>query len=300
MAISSTLGEERDVQLPQGTVRYRETGAGEPIIFVHGLLVNGDLWRKVVPLLSDRFRCITPDLPLGSHTVPMAADADLSPPGVAQLIVDFMDALGVDKVTLVGNDTGGAVCQLVVSAHPERVQRLVLTNCDAYENFPPWMFRYLLWLARMPGAVYLLAQSMRLRPLRRLPNAYGLLTKRPIGQEIMDGYVGPVAANAGVRRDAIKLLKSASPQQTVAAAETFGSFTRPVLLAWAPEDRFFTFAYAERLAAAFPNARIERIEDARTFVAEDQPERLAEAIASFMAETPVASGTAPADGARDG
>ena len=129
--------------LPQGTIRYRERGNGEPIVFVHGLLVNGDLWRKVVPTLAKDFRCITPDWPLGSHEVPMNPDADLTPTGLAKLVADFLAALELENVTLVGNDTGGALSQIVVTEHPERIARLVLTPCDAFEVFPPRLFKYL-------------------------------------------------------------------------------------------------------------------------------------------------------------
>ncbi|MGH2406193.1 MAG: alpha/beta fold hydrolase, partial [bacterium] len=114
MSISAELGEQKEVTLPQGTIRYRERGSGEAIVFVHGLLVNGDLWRKVVPRLADEFRCITPDWPLGSHDVPLKTGVDLSPRGGAQLIADFIEALGLEGVTLVGNDTGGALCQLTI------------------------------------------------------------------------------------------------------------------------------------------------------------------------------------------
>src|SRR3954454_18378020 len=125
MSISEALGEQHEVNLPQGTIRYRDRGQGPPIVFVHGALVNGDLWRKVVPELAKDFRCVTPDLPLGSHEIPMPANADLSPPAVAKLIADFLAALDLTDVTLVGNDTGGAMCQLVVTSHPERIGRLV-------------------------------------------------------------------------------------------------------------------------------------------------------------------------------
>src|SRR2546428_6959136 len=151
MAISETLGNQKEVQLPQGTIAYRERGTGEPIVFVHGALGNADLWRKVVPELSKDFRCIGPDLPLGSHSRPLPADADLSPPGAAKLIADFIAALDLENVTLVANDTGGALSQLVVTRHPERIGRLGLTNCDAYNKFPPSFFRHLFWGAHCPG-----------------------------------------------------------------------------------------------------------------------------------------------------
>jgi pimeloyl-ACP methyl ester carboxylesterase len=283
MSRSTSLGAVKEVRLSQGTVRYRERGSGEPIVFVHGLMVNGDLWRKVVPELSPRFRCLTPDLPLGSHELALSPEADLSPPGLARLIADFTTALGLDGVTLVGNDTGGALCQLVVAEHPERVSRLVLTSCDAYENFLPPFFRYLQWNAYLPGGTFLLAQTLRLRPLRRLPIAFGWLAKRAIEREAMDSYCQPAAGDASIRRDLGKVLRGISPRYTLAAAERFAGFRQPVLIAWAADDRFFPVAHAERLARTFPRARLELIADSYTFVSEDQPQRLAELIGAFAA-----------------
>ena len=155
----------KETSIPQGTIRYREKGTGEPVVLVHGLLNNGLLWREVADELAKDFRVISPDWPLGSQELPMKAGTDLSPPGLAAIVAAFIEALDLHDVTLVGNDTGGAICQLVVVHHPERVGRLVLTPCDAYENFLPPMFRPLQSLARVPGAVWLIAQS--LRPGRR-------------------------------------------------------------------------------------------------------------------------------------
>src|SRR5262249_37104928 len=129
------------VELPQGPVRYRESGTGDPIVFVHGLLVDGELWRDVASRLQDDYRVIVPDLPLGSQEEALPPGAALSPPGLARIVADFLEALDLRDVTLVGNDTGGAICQLVVTEHPERVKRLVLTPCDAYEEFPPPTFK---------------------------------------------------------------------------------------------------------------------------------------------------------------
>src|SRR5690242_4445172 len=153
-----------ELTIPQGTIRYREAGTGAPIVLIHGLLVNGGLWQEVMPRLAQDFRVIVPDLPLGSHELPMNRGTDLSPLGLARIIEAFLSGLGLEDVTLVGNDTGGALCQLVVVHHPERIGRLVLTPCDAFENFPPAMFRPLLAAARVPGAVYAIAQSLRPRP----------------------------------------------------------------------------------------------------------------------------------------
>lgn len=274
------------VALPQGTIHYRESGSGPAIVFAHGLLVDGTLWRKVTPLLENRFRCVVPDLPLGSHREPMKPDADLTPPGVARIVADFMAALDLEDVTLVGNDTGGAISQLVAANHPERLGRLVLTPCDAYENFLPPFFRPLQYAAKVPGLLTALVQPVRFRVMQRGPLAFGLLiSPENIDPDVLDAWVRPYLNDRGVRRDTIKFLRSISNRYTIEAAEKLRHFERSTLIAWAPEDRFFKLRYAERLAAEIPNARLVRIEDSRTFVSEDQPERLAEEIASFVAET---------------
>ncbi|MFI5003781.1 MAG: alpha/beta fold hydrolase [Solirubrobacterales bacterium] len=279
-----SAGTANHAPLPQGTIRYRELGAGRPIVLVHGFLTNGELWRDVAPRLAKDFRVIVPDWPLGSHEVPLEPGTDLSPPGLAKIIVDFLTALELEDVTLVGNDTGGALCQLVAVNHPARLGRLVLTPCDAYENFLPPMFRPLQAAARIPGAVFVIAQSLRPRAARRLPLAYGWLAKHGIDDDISDSWLAPALSDGRVRHEIAAILKGISNRYTLEAATRFGEFTKPVLIAWAPEDRFFKLRYAERMAGAFPNARLERIEDSYTFVSIDQPERTANLIAEFARE----------------
>jgi pimeloyl-ACP methyl ester carboxylesterase len=288
MSISQALGEQKEVQLPQGTISYRERGSGEPIVFIHGLLVNGDLWRKVVPDLSKDYRCIAPDLPLGSHTHPMTESADLSPYGLAKLIDDFLAALDLNDVTLVGNDTGGALCQIVVTRHPRRIGRLVLTPCDAYENFPPAFFKWLLAPAQSSIGARLLLQPMRFKAMRNSPMGFGWLSKKGIDSEVTDSWLRPARTNAGVRRDLAKAIKGVHPRYTIEAAGRLGEFDRPVLLVWTPEKDFFKWEHAEALSKAFPDARLERVEDSYTFVAEDQPERLTRLIAEFARKPVVA------------
>lgn len=281
MARSTTLGEFRQVELDQGTVRYREIGSGQPLLFVHGLLVNGDLWRNVVQPLSKDFRCIVPDLPLGSHDIPMNPDADLTPPGLARLITDLIAKLEVENVVLVANDTGGALTQLVMATSPTRVGRVVLTSCDAFDNFLPPMFKYLQLMAHLPGSAYMVGQTMRLSPVRRLPMAFGRLTKRPIDDGTMNSYLSPLLSNAAVRRDLTKVLKSISSKYTEDAAIKLANFDHPVLVAWAKEDRIFPFEHGERLASILPNAQLKPVSNSYSFVPEDQPRELAKLIADF-------------------
>lgn len=277
------MGSMKTVELPQGTICYEDVGGGPPVVFVHGLLVNSLLWRKVIPELSRSARCIAPDWPLGSHQIPLNPDADLSVTGVAKLVADFLEALDLRDVTLVGNDSGGAISQVVAARHPERIGRLVLTTCDAYEVFPPALFSYLRLLPVVPGLMVTLGQSMlRLPALRRLPLAYGALSKTPIPNDVLTQYVRPVATNAGIRRDVAKFVRTARPEVTLQAAEELKGFQKPVLLLWSPEDRFFPISLAERLAQDLPNAQLVPIEDSYVFVPEDRPERVAQEIERFI------------------
>ena len=208
----------------------------------------------------------------------------LDPPGLAAIVGAFLEALDLRDVTLVGNDTGGAICQLVAVNHPERLGRLVLTPCDAYNNFLPAMFRPLQMAARIPGAIWVIGQSLRLRRARRLPFAFGWLSKRPLDSERSDAFLHPALHDRRIRRELAAVLKGISSRYTEEAARRFGEFDKPVLLAWAPEDRFFKLRYAERLAEAFPNARLELIEDSYTYVPVDQPQLTAQLIAAFARE----------------
>ncbi|KAB2386213.1 alpha/beta fold hydrolase [Actinomadura montaniterrae] len=276
------LGTRREIEVPGGRIAVFEAGQGEPVVFVHGVLVNANLWRRVVARLSDRYRCVTLDLPFGAHTVALPG-ADLTPPALAAMVAGAIEALDLGAVTLVGNDSGGAVCQIVATTRPELVGRLVLTSCDAYDTFPPRFFGYLNLAARVPGAIGTLLSALRFLPaMRRLPIAFGWLTRRPLPRPVTDSYVLPACVNHGVRDDLRRVLRGLDPRHTLAAAKRFGAFTSPVLVAWSERDRFFTAAHAERLATDFPDARLEWIPGARTFSPEDQPARLASAIAGFV------------------
>jgi pimeloyl-ACP methyl ester carboxylesterase len=270
-----------ELTLDQGTIRYRDEGTGPAIFFVHGALVDGRLWEPVVERLRDRFRCVVPDLPLGSHKVALDPRADLSPHGLAGLIAAMLERLDLTDVTLVGNDTGGALCQLLVVARPERIGRLVLTDCDAFEDFPPKAFKSLVVAAKIPGALRAGLAPMRVRALQRLPIAYGRLTRRPVPQDVIDGWVTPALSDRGVLADARKALSQLDPGVLLDNTPKLSSFTRPVLLIWSREDKFFKVEHAHRLAKIFPDARVEELTDAYAFVSWDQPDRVAELLGGF-------------------
>jgi pimeloyl-ACP methyl ester carboxylesterase len=285
-----------EIKLSQGTVHYREQGSGPPVLFVHGLLVNGTLWDRVLPPLAHSARCIVPDLPLGSHPHPLDPAADLSPPGLANLIAELITRLELTDATLVGNDTGGALCQLTAAARPDLVGRLVLTDCDSFEHFPPRAFKPLVTgMARIPGAVTALGALSRFGPIRRGSMALASLTVNPIPDELIRGWVEPLR-DPGVRRDLIKVLRQVDPRYTLEAAERLRTFDGPVLLAWGTRDKFFPMAHAERLQALFPDGHLEKIENARTFVPLDAPERLAELIGPFVASTSTSTSTGAGTG----
>jgi pimeloyl-ACP methyl ester carboxylesterase len=284
------LGAAKTLDLPGGRMRYHDVGSGPAIVFVHGLLVNANLWRKLVERLAPDFRCIVLDLPLGSHTLPLAPGSENTVPGVAASIADALEALGLEDVTLIGNDSGGALSQIVVTTHPERVGRLVLTSCDYRDNFPPKLFTYFKPAAAIPGLMWALLQPMRFRLPRRSPIAFGWLTKRPIDRAAEDSYILPVLGGAAVRADARAFIRSADVAQTNAAADLLPSFDRPALIAWSAEDRVFPVADAHKLAADLPAGRVELVEDAYTFSMEDNPDRLAQLIAGFVRE-PATSGS---------
>jgi pimeloyl-ACP methyl ester carboxylesterase len=284
------LGPARTLDLGGGRrIRAHATGEGPPIVFVHGALVNANLWRKVIPRL-DGFTRVALDLPLGSHTVPMPKDADFSSAALADLIGDALDKLDLNDATVVANDTGGGLTQILAARRPESLGAFVLTSCDAFENFPPLFFRRVLAPARVPGAIPVAFAGLRLRPLRRLPIAFGWLTNEPIEREADDSYVLPILTSGEIRRDTRRFLNGFDRDELLDATPKLASWDKPALIAWSRNDRFFPGAHAERLAKIIPGARLEWIEGARTFSPEDRPERLAELIAVFAAEharTPV-------------
>jgi pimeloyl-ACP methyl ester carboxylesterase len=283
MAVSDVLGERRTVDLPAGTIEYRERGSGPPVVFVHGAAANGDLWRRVAPALADRHRCIAPDLPLGGHSIPLGGTPDLSLFGLADLVGDLLAALDLRDVTIVANDTGGAISQAAVARRAERIARLVLTSCDAFENYPPKAVAYLKPTALVPPAMFLLSQSMRSTAAQRLPIAYGWATHRPIEPHIMDSFLGGLRTDPGIRRDFARFLRASHKRDTLRAATELRGFDRPALVVWAADDRFFPVDHGRLLAQLLPQGRFALVEDSRTFIPEDQPERLVELVRGFLA-----------------
>jgi pimeloyl-ACP methyl ester carboxylesterase len=291
---SPLLGDRREVELAAGRLEYFELGEGPAIVFAHGWLANANLWRAVVDQLAGRFRCLALDLPLGSHRVPMGADADLSPSGCGALIAEVLAALELTDVTLVGNDSGGAYSQIATAADPERVGRLVLNSCETpYDEFPPPPFDGLPAVARDTAVLGQLFEALRDHGVRSSPAAYGLLIKHPIDNLVSDSYALPCVTDPDILRDTAKVMSSTASEPVHAAGQhLIANFDRPVLFAWGPDDQVFPLANARRYAGALAGGRVELIPDAYSFTPEDQPELLATAIEQFciQAATPEPAG----------
>lgn len=284
---SDLLGEPRSVDVPGGVLDCFERGTGPTLVFSHGWLANANLWRKVVDLLHGDFRCLVLDLPLGSHRTPMDAEADLSPSGIARLIVALIEQLDLKEATLVGNDSGGAYSQIALAQNGarigDRIRGLVLTSCETpYDEWPPPPFDGLPAAARDPELLGQLLGALEDPAVRATPPAYGLLLKHPVEPEIADSYALPASRDPGVLRDVAKAMASTSTGPIRAAGEALIAESElPNLLVWSSEDKVFPVAHAERYASALKQAELVRIEDSYSLTPEDRPDAVATAIAVF-------------------
>ncbi|MBJ7291681.1 alpha/beta hydrolase [Williamsia sp.] len=276
-----------EIIVAEGTIPYRIVGPAEsdhpPVLFIHGVLADSRLWDRVADQLAARgYRCVLPDLPLGSHTTPLDEGATLSPRVVARIIRDLIVELDLADVTLVGNDSGGAFSQFVVHEFPDVVGRLVLTNCDAFEQFPPAPFKQVFALMRGPVTMRTLAYTMRMRLLRHSPLAYGALSHKADPQ-LTRSWINPCLTNPQICRDLVGLLRSVRVADMIEVSEHMSRFAKPVAIVWGQDDRSFTPRLGKRLADRFPNATYVPVPGARTFVALDEPDAVSSAIESVSA-----------------
>ena len=274
----------KEIELSAGTVRYVDTGGTGPVlVLLHGLMMDASLWDAPIADLSSGYRCVAPTLPLGAHQLPMRAGADLSLPAIARLVAEFLDRLDLHDVTLIGNDTGGAIVQLVLADGADRVARAVLVSCEAFGNLPPGLTgRVLALTGKLPPGVFgMFMQQMRLRALRRLPLAFGWLTKR--GDAATARWIRPVLRQPEIRRDTVRILRAAFADRRLLlkTAERLPAFERPVLVVWAREDRVMPPEHGRRLAELFPAGRLAEVADSYTLIPLDQPAELARLIREF-------------------
>ncbi|MFJ4323199.1 alpha/beta fold hydrolase [Streptomyces tricolor] len=276
-----------EIELSAGTIDYEDTGGDGPVlVLAHGLGFDESVWAGVVAGLRSGFRVLVPVLPIGSHRRPMRPDADLSAHGIARLLAEFMDRLDLRDVTLVQNDAGTA--QLLVGVRDERIARLVLTSCEALDNYPPGVQGRLLAVAcKVPGGLFLLVQSFRFPFFARRQFALGGMAKRRLPKEMIARWYGPLLTNRHVRRDLAKFCRATRKECYREAARNLPSFTRPALVAWGAEDRMMPPAAGRRLAELLPNARYVEIPGARTLVQLDNPAALIKEIRDFVGENPL-------------
>ena len=273
------------VQVAAGPIEYVDTGGPGPVIVLtHGFPMNHLQWRKVVPLL-DGFRCVMPTLPLGAHRTPMNPGADLSQSGQALILADFIEALDLREVTLVMNDWGAP--QFVVAlGRADRIARMALVACSAFDNFPPPPARPVVLLARIPGGIWLLTQLLRTSFFRHSRRAWGGLSRTRIPDEVLDEWFTPVLHSREIRRDLRTFALGTPPRETLLAwSDALGTFDRPALVVWAENDTMMPREHGRRLAELLPQGRLIEIAESRTLIPEDQPEQLARALREFVGKT---------------
>jgi pimeloyl-ACP methyl ester carboxylesterase len=274
-----------EIELTAGTIEYEDSGGeGPALVLLGGLIMDATVWDPLVAELRGQFRCVAPTLPLGAHRKPMRPDADLSLQGFAQMIAELLERLDLREATLVTNDHAAA---LVLAGGDDpalaRVARLVISSCESFENYPPGLpgknIRALAWL---PGGVYLAAQSMRMRALRRSPIGFGWMAKHPLPEALIDGWFAPLQQQRDVRRDVRKYMIGGRRRQMVEACERLRSFARPTLVVWTPEDKVQRPEHGRRFAELMPDARLVEIADSYTLIMRDQPQAFARAIREFV------------------
>jgi pimeloyl-ACP methyl ester carboxylesterase len=276
-----------EIELTAGTIEYRDTGGDGPVlVLLGGLVMDGSVWDPVVEDLRADHRCVVPTLPLGAHRKAMRADADLSLGGFARMVAELLERLDLREVTLVQNDHAAA---LVLAgegdARPERVARLVISSCEAFENYPPGLpGKNVRMTAFVPGGIFLAMNAMRLRALRRSPIGFGWMAKRPLPDELIDRWLAPLQSQRAVRRDFRKYVTGGRRRQMVEACERLRIFARPTLVVWTPEDKVQRPEHGRRLAELLPDARLVEIADSYTLIMRDQPQAFARAIREFVRE----------------
>jgi pimeloyl-ACP methyl ester carboxylesterase len=276
-----------EVELSAGTIEYQDSGGDGPVlVFLHGAAMDGSVWAPVVADLGRDHRCVVPTLPLGAHRRPMHPDADLSLHGFGRLVAELLERLRLEEVTLIQNDHGAALALAGDDPRPPRVARLVISSCEAFENYPPGLpGKNLRFAATVPGGLFAALQAMRLPAVRRSPLGFGWLAKRPLPDGLVAGWLRPAQTNPGVRHDLARYARGARRHQMLEVCERLEAFRRPALVIWTPEDRVQRPDHGRRLAALLPDARLAEIPDSYTLIMRDKPEAFAGAVREFIRAT---------------
>ena len=273
-----------DLELTAGVIDYQDTGGQGPVlVLLGGIAMDASVWDPVVADLRLGHRCVVPTLPLGAQRRPMRRDADLSLQGYGRMVAELLAHLDLREVTLVQNDHAAALA--LAGETPARVDRLIISSCEAFENYPPGLPGKNLRLAAMvPGGIFLAMQLMRLGAVRRSPIGLGWMAKRPLPDALVDGWLRPLQTRRGVRRDLARYARGARRRQMIEVCERLASFESPTLVLWTPEDRVQRPEHGRRLANLLPDSRLIEIPDSYTLIMRDQPAVFAEAVREFVRE----------------
>jgi len=264
----------KTVDTPSGQIAFVEKGDGPVALFVHGVPLNGYHWRHAVEGLCDLRRCIAPDL-MGLGYSEVGPDQNLDFAAQAQMLLEFLDALGVDTVDLVGNDSGGAVAQILATNAPDRIRSLTLTNCDTHDNWPPAAFMPIVNLGKAGRFGDALAGLLAHPEVARSPQGLGVGFEFPekLTEEVLAVYLTPVTASDQRRSQVSRYVALQDCAQTVRIEDRLKVFDKPTLIVWADSDVFFPVRWAHWLAQTIPGTRrVEILKGAKLFFPEERPD----------------------------
>lgn len=280
-------------------VRVEGPADAPAVLLVHGVLVDSTVWDGIAPTLARERRVIRPELPLGAHAIPARDRSALHPAGLADALVEILDAVGVARAAVIGSDTGGAIAQVLAARHPERVAALVLLSCDALDHLPPTVLKPVIPLLRVPAFVDLMGRLYRIPRVRRSWIGAGLLLVHPIDDTVIAPWFTKVASNRDARHDMAAFLRRCRPAVGHAAADAIEARPVPLLLAWSEGDRLFPEADARQLHERIAGSELRVIDGVRTFSQVDRPDAVLDLVVPFLDRT-LTAGSAGSAGSADG